>query len=115
MKLITWFDFDAKIRQIRQVAHRHICRTRRHARSARCQTEHWPARHVLRQRGRRVILCHPEKELIYPQVWPTRQSARTAIFAFIEGWYNRVRLHSTLDYSSPQLYEEDYYRLSAEA
>jgi putative transposase len=56
-----------------------------------------------------------KKELIYPHVWPTRQSARTAIFAFIEGWYNRVRLHSTLNYSSPYLYEEDYYRLSAAA
>jgi len=44
-----------------------------------------------------------KKELIYPHVWPTRQSARTAIFAFIESWYNRVRLHSTLNYSSPKL------------
>jgi transposase InsO family protein len=56
-----------------------------------------------------------KNELIYVQVWPTRQSARTAIFAFIEGWYNRVRLHSTLDYASPQAYEEDYYRLSEAA
>jgi transposase InsO family protein len=56
-----------------------------------------------------------KKELIYLHVWPTRQSARTAIFAFIEGWYNRFRLHSTLNYASPQLYEEDYYRLSAAA
>jgi putative transposase len=47
-----------------------------------------------------------KKELIYPHVWPTRRSARTAIFAFIEGWYNRVRLHSTLNYSSPHVYEE---------
>jgi hypothetical protein len=28
------------------------------------------------------------KELIYPHVWPTRRSARAAIFSFIEGWYN---------------------------
>jgi putative transposase len=56
-----------------------------------------------------------KKELIYLDVWPTRQSVRTAIFAFIEGWYNRVRLHSTLNYASPHLYEEDYYRLSAAA
>jgi transposase InsO family protein len=56
-----------------------------------------------------------KNELIYLHVWPTRQSARTAIFAFIEGWYNRLRLHSTLDYASPQMYEEDYYRLSAAA
>ena len=56
-----------------------------------------------------------KKELIYPHVWPTRQSARCAVFAFIEGWYNRVRLHSTLNYSSPHRFEEDYHRLSAAA
>jgi transposase InsO family protein len=56
-----------------------------------------------------------KKELIYLHVWPTRQSARSAIFTFIEGWYNRVRLHSALTYSSPTMYEEDYYRLSKAA
>jgi transposase InsO family protein len=56
-----------------------------------------------------------KKELIYLHVWPTRQAVRTAIFAFIEAWYNRVRLHSTLNYATPHLYEEDYYRLSAAA
>src|SRR6476659_926285 len=50
-----------------------------------------------------------KNELIYVHVWPTRQSARSAIFAFIEGWYNRIRLHSTLKYASPEVYEEDYY------
>ena len=40
-------------------------------------------------------------ELVYRAVWPTRQAARTAIFAYIEGWYNRARLHSTLGYRSP--------------
>jgi transposase InsO family protein len=56
-----------------------------------------------------------KNELIYRHAWPTRQSARTAIFGFIEGWYNRFRLHSTLNYVSPHLYEEDYYRLNAAA
>ncbi len=54
-----------------------------------------------------------KKELIYPHVWPTRRSVRAAIFSFIEGWYNRCRLHSTLLYASPASYEEDYSRLSA--
>jgi putative transposase len=53
-----------------------------------------------------------KNELIYLHAWPTRQSARSAVFTFIEGWYNRARLHSTLMYSSPQMYEEDYYRLN---
>jgi transposase InsO family protein len=56
-----------------------------------------------------------KNELIYLHTWPTRQSARSAVFTFIEGWYNRVRLHSTLNYSCPHLYEEDYYRLSPAA
>ena len=56
-----------------------------------------------------------KNELIYLHVWPTRRSARSAIFAFIEGWYNRARLHSTLDYSSPNAYEEDYHHLTAAA
>lgn len=56
-----------------------------------------------------------KKELIYPHIWPTRQRVRGAIVLFIESWYNRIRLHSTLNYSSPQAYEEDYYRLTAAA
>lgn len=34
-----------------------------------------------------------------------KAEARTAIFEFIEGWYNRQRLHSTLDYLSPVEFE----------
>lgn len=44
-------------------------------------------------------------ELIYMHSWPTRASARSAIFEFIEGWYNRVRMHSSLGYMSPANYE----------
>jgi len=35
----------------------------------------------------------------------TRTLARTAIFAYIEGWYNRQRLHSSLGYLSPVEFE----------
>jgi transposase InsO family protein len=35
----------------------------------------------------------------------TQAEARTAIFEYIEGWYNRRRLHSTLDYLSPLEFE----------
>ncbi|MFG3026815.1 IS3 family transposase [Streptomyces sp. NPDC048254] len=37
--------------------------------------------------------------------WPSRAAARTAIFDFIEGWYNLHRLHSSLGYRSPAEYE----------
>jgi putative transposase len=48
-----------------------------------------------------------KKELIRRRSWPTRREAQTAIFAWIEGWYNRRRLHSTLGYQSPQQFEEN--------
>jgi transposase InsO family protein len=37
--------------------------------------------------------------------WPTRAAARTAIFEWIEGWYNVHRLHSSVGYRSPADYE----------
>lgn len=36
----------------------------------------------------------------------TREEARSAVFGYIEGFYNRQRLHSVLGYTSPVLYEE---------
>jgi putative transposase len=44
-------------------------------------------------------------ELVDRHDWPTRASARVAIFEYIEGWYNRQRLHSTLGYLSPAQFE----------
>jgi putative transposase len=35
----------------------------------------------------------------------SKAEARSAIFAYIEGWYNRQRLHSSLGYLSPVEYE----------
>jgi putative transposase len=44
-------------------------------------------------------------ELVYPQHYRTREQARLAVFEYIESFYNRTRLHSTLDYRSPEEYE----------
>jgi putative transposase len=44
-------------------------------------------------------------ELLHRAAWPTRQQARTAIFRYIEGFYNHRRRHSALGYLSPQEYE----------
>jgi putative transposase len=44
-------------------------------------------------------------ELLHRAAWPTRQHARTAIFQYIEGFYNRRRRHSALGYLSPEEYE----------
>jgi transposase InsO family protein len=35
----------------------------------------------------------------------TRDEARRSVFEWIEGFYNRERLHSTLGYRSPEEYE----------
>ena len=44
-------------------------------------------------------------ELIYRRDFLTRAEAKTAIFDYIEGFYNRSRLHSALGYKSPLDYE----------
>ena len=51
-----------------------------------------------------------EKDLLRRRSLPTRQEARTAVFDYIEAFYNRERLHSTLGYRSPEEYEQDYER-----
>ena len=47
-------------------------------------------------------------ELLDRFKWPTRAAARTAIFEYIEVWYNRQRSHSTLGYVSPMHYEHRF-------
>jgi transposase InsO family protein len=49
-----------------------------------------------------------KKELIYRHTWPTRAEARTAVFEYIEGWFNPRRRHSTLGYLSPADYEHQH-------
>lgn len=44
-------------------------------------------------------------ELTDLERFPTRQAVRTAVFEFIEVFYNRQRLHSSLGYRSPHAFE----------
>jgi putative transposase len=46
-------------------------------------------------------------ELVSRLQFPTWQHAKTAIFDYLEGFYNRRRLHSALGYRNPQDFEED--------
>ena len=46
-----------------------------------------------------------ETELVYRRQFQSRQEAQTAIFAYIEGFYNRRR-HSTLGHLSPVEFEQ---------
>lgn len=41
-------------------------------------------------------------------VFPSREVARAEIFAYLEGWYNRKRLHSALGYLSPDQFEQRF-------
>lgn len=45
-------------------------------------------------------------ELIHGKIYNTRQEAKTAIFEYIEGFYNRQRRHSYLGYLSPVDFEK---------
>jgi len=46
-----------------------------------------------------------KNELIHLQTYHTREEASREIFAFIEGFYNRQRLHQSLGYVSPVEFE----------
>jgi transposase InsO family protein len=51
-------------------------------------------------------------ELIGQRIYRTRKDAKAAIFEYIEVFYNRVRLHSYLNYTTPAEYEQDSPRQS---
>ncbi|MBM4252242.1 MAG: IS3 family transposase, partial [Deltaproteobacteria bacterium] len=46
-------------------------------------------------------------ELIRGEVYESRELAAAAIFEYIEVFYNRTRLHSSLGYHSPEQYERN--------
>ena len=47
-----------------------------------------------------------KNELVLEQLYPSRREAQTALFEYIEVFYNRQRIHQTLGYRSPQHVEE---------
>jgi putative transposase len=46
-----------------------------------------------------------KKELIHTRPWPTIDKLQTAVFEYIESYYNRRRRHSAIDYDTPIEYE----------
>lgn len=40
-------------------------------------------------------------ELVHQNKYLTREQARNSIFQYIEGYYNKKRMHSSLDYKTP--------------
>jgi putative transposase len=48
-------------------------------------------------------------ECLYRHHFKTRAEARSIIFAYLEGFYTRQRLHSTLGYQSPEQFEHAHW------
>ena len=51
-----------------------------------------------------------QKELLCRRHYQTRAEARRDVAAWIDGWYNPRRRHSTLDMMSPIDYENTHHR-----
>jgi putative transposase len=47
-----------------------------------------------------------KKELVHHEKYKTREEARLSVFNYIETFYNRKRLHSHLNYLSPEMFEK---------
>jgi hypothetical protein len=85
----------------------------------------WVDEHLLEEMAQR-LKAHPEyrmersslvehpfgtlkTELIHPRIFSTRALARTVIAKWIEVFYNRQRIHSTIGYLSPVKFKENYW------
>jgi len=54
-----------------------------------------------------------KSEHVYHCIYQTRDEARPDLFYYIEGFYNRRRLHSSLGYLSPEAHEQLYHKQAA--
>ncbi|PCJ26785.1 MAG: hypothetical protein COA97_05165 [Flavobacteriales bacterium] len=52
-----------------------------------------------------------KSELIYHQEYKTIEQAKLAVFEYIEIWYNRKRLHSSLGYKTPVEVETEFNKM----
>ena len=52
-----------------------------------------------------------KRECLYSRIHATRADARRVIFKWIN-WYNQHRLHSSLDYTAPTVWEQQYLQAS---
>ena len=49
-----------------------------------------------------------KNELVHHSDFRTRDEARTAIFDYIERFYNRKRIHQSLNYRTPEQVEREW-------
>jgi putative transposase len=50
-----------------------------------------------------------KRELVNRHAWATRAHAKQAIVRWIEGWYNPRRLHSSIEYLTPNEKENAWH------
>ena len=53
-----------------------------------------------------------KRELVYQTKYKTRLEARKSLFEYIEFFYNSKRIHSTLNYHTPNEFEKMYGKQS---
>jgi putative transposase len=56
-----------------------------------------------------------KRELVHRRSWATRPQAKRAIVRWIEGWYNPRRLHSAIDYLTPNEKENTWHTADRQA
>lgn len=56
-----------------------------------------------------------KQELIYRQPYQSHHQTKQAVFEYMEVWYNRKRMHSTLGYLSPEEFENNIGQYSMAA
>lgn len=54
-----------------------------------------------------------KNELVYRRSWSSRLELRTAVFDYVETFYNRRRIHSALAYKTPNQIETEYHLAAA--
>ncbi len=54
-----------------------------------------------------------KKEEIYLHTYQDSKESRRAIFEYIEGWYNRKRIHSAIGYLTPQQKDDEELKKAA--
>ena len=56
-----------------------------------------------------------KRELTDDVEWSSKEELEAALFEYIEIYYNRTRLHSTLDYMTPAEYDSNYWQAAQAA
>jgi putative transposase len=53
-----------------------------------------------------------KKELVYCTRFKTKAIAHKEIYQYLEFFYNRKRIHGSLGYLSPELFEAQFYKMA---